>query len=160
MKTKKPEFEPETYYILTFKFRLLGKAIKEFSDKVKKNKHWIPPWWPNKEIKKEPDTLVSYWNSLFGTPHQLEQEFIQELIDKFGDDKAKHIIRQFREENFHVVKTMRLALNKDGTIKARETESTGRKIYTDFKPVIEKAKKDSIGQPKFEKDWLTKGVKK
>ena len=156
MKPKKTEFELDEYYIVHNQFKMLGEHIPEFQDKVKKHKFWIPPWWANKEIKKEPDALIPYWNTLFGTPHLLEQEFIQELIDEYGVEKAKLIIRQFREDNFHVVKTMREALNKDGTIKKRVTEPTGRVIKDDeFRPVLEEAYKKSKGQPKIEKGWIT-----
>jgi len=164
-KTKKPEFEPETYYIVTEKFRMLGKYVKEFAEKVKKHKFWVPPWWADEQTidveEKHPKELFPYWDSLFGTSHLLEQEFIIDLVGWFGFDKAKLIIRRFKEDNFHVIKTMRLALNKDGTIKTRTSKPTGRVIKDEkFKPIIEKAKKQSIGQKKIETGWLTKGLKK
>jgi len=160
MKTKKPEFEPDKYYIIKPQFRLLGKDVNEFMDKIKEHKYYHNIWWTNEEFNKEPDELVSYWNSLFGKVNLLEHEFVDDLRDWFGVEKAKHIIRAFKEDNFHVVKTMRLMLNKDGSIKPRQSESTGRVIDDfGFKPILEEAKKQSEGQPKIKKGWLT-GEKK
>jgi len=159
MKTKKPEFEPDKYYILKPQFRLLGKFCKEFMDKIKKHKYYHHIWWSSEELTNTPEQLTSYWNSLFGTPHLLEWEFIEELINEYGIGKAKQIIRQFKEDNFHVVKTMRAALNKDGTIKSRDSEQTGRRIDTDWKKTIRDAGAKIEKEGTIKPGDLTKGLK-
>lgn len=72
------------------------------------------------ENKEEIDLLKTYWNSCLTTPRLLEWELIEELYYKFGLQKAKHIIRDLAENGFKKVKTMREALNSDGSIKPKD----------------------------------------
>ena len=73
------------------------------------------------DIEKEKDIekLTTYWDSALTTPKLLEKELIEELFNKFGFKKTKNIIRQFAEGSFRSTKTMREALNDDGTIKPK-----------------------------------------
>ena len=80
----------------------------------------------NKNKEKEEEQLRSYWNATIGTPRLIELEFIEELLTKFGYEGAKGIVRNLAESGFKKVKTMRSALNDDGTIKPRETYGTNK----------------------------------
>lgn len=80
---------------------------------------------PTETPEEKLDKLINYWNAILKeTARLLETQFISELFEKFGFDKTKLLIRQFREGNFHSLKTMREALNTDGTIKPRPSNGT------------------------------------
>lgn len=80
----------------------------------------------------ENSRLYAYYNALINTPRLLEIEFIDELVEKFGQERTKKIIRALAEDGFKKVKTMREALNEKGEIKPRPTETSEKLEYTKF----------------------------
>ena len=66
------------------------------------------------------------WRSIFPnkTPGQVEIKFVEELREKFDVNKASQILFNLRELNFNSIRTMREALNDDGSIKPKENNGT------------------------------------
>lgn len=96
-----------------------------YKDKIRKDNNNPPPTPPllkNEEVKTE-DVLFNYYRSVYGRMGVVEQEFVVYLLENFGFDNAKRLIREFRELNFRSVKTMKLSLTKDGKIKPREEQN-------------------------------------
>lgn len=78
----------------------------------------------DENINEDINKLISYWNSVYGKCLLIEQEFIQELFNKFGFKHSKRLIREFKELGFYKIPTMRNALDEKGKIKSKE-ESEG-----------------------------------
>lgn len=72
------------------------------------------------DMDKEEDNGKIWVRIFLKNPGAVELKFVKDLVDKFGIEKASKILFNFREQNFHSIKTMREALNPDGTIKPRE----------------------------------------
>ena len=53
------------------------------------------------------------------TPGIVEINFVEGLREKFGSVKASQILFNLRESNFSSIRTMREALNEDGSIKPK-----------------------------------------
>lgn len=63
----------------------------------------------------------SLWQNVFlSNPGLVEQNFVDELIKKFGEEKTKKILYDFREKNFKAIRTMKEALDEKGNIKPIE----------------------------------------
>ena len=78
----------------------------------------------NKNIEREREERDSptIWKSIFPnkTPGMVEINFVEELRQKFGAIKASQILFNLRESNFSSIRTMKDALNEDGTIKPKQ----------------------------------------
>ena len=71
-----------------------------------------------KEIDESPRLL---WINIFThNPGLVETNFTKKLIDKFGYKKAKNLMYELRRNNFHSVRTMEDAIDKNGNIKPRD----------------------------------------
>ncbi|MBK7381673.1 MAG: replication protein [Ignavibacteriales bacterium] len=69
------------------------------------------------------------WRSIFPnkTPGIVEITFVEGLREKFGSIKASQVLFNLRESNFNSIRTMREALNEDGSIKPKENNGTNKK---------------------------------
>jgi len=78
------------------------------------------------EKGKENRDSPTIWRSIFPnkTPGIVEITFVEGLREKFGSVKASQILFNLRELNFNSIRTMREALNNDGTIKPKVNNGT------------------------------------
>lgn len=70
------------------------------------------------------DGLNDLWRNVFlGNAGAVEKDFVKELTEKHGKEKAKRILYDLRENGFKKVRTMKDALDKHGNIKPRSRAS-------------------------------------
>jgi len=118
-----------------------------------------PPKWTLDTDKDMLTLFLSTWGSPPKDPERIEVQ--KHIVDKFGWDRAYEIMYWSQLKGFHKILTLIEELDDKGNIKSKKPEATGRVIIDDaYKTDIDKAKKESKGQPKIEKGWLTKGIKK
>jgi hypothetical protein len=66
------------------------------------------------------DTIKLIYRTVYlHEPGIVEMDFVKKLISKFGEEKAKYILYDFKKKGFHVINTMETALNEDGSIKSK-----------------------------------------
>ena len=107
-RTKKLQLSQENKESVTLQSRDITQQIKS------KNK--------NIEREREGRDSPTIWKSIFPnkTPGMVEINFVEELRQKFGAIKASQILFNLRESNFSSIRTMKDALDEDGTIKPKQ----------------------------------------
>ena len=71
------------------------------------------------EEKKEEICSLLWINVFLNNAGDVEKEFVGELINKFGQQKTKTILKVFRENGFKKIATMREAIDEEGNLKPR-----------------------------------------
>ena len=70
-----------------------------------------------------PNEVRNIWLAIYGdNPKLVELDFINELVGKYGLERAKRIVYKFKHKNFHSISTMKEALKDDGTIREKNTK--------------------------------------
>lgn len=87
----------------------------------------------NKENKENNDnninTTQNLWIRTFGrNPKLPEVEVTEQIIKKFGYDKTYKIMKKAVQSNFQSIFTLMKALDKDGNIKEKEDEKSGKSV--------------------------------
>jgi hypothetical protein len=89
---------------------------------------------PQKEKEKEQEQTQEearlLWISIFlNNAGTVETDFIIELFAKYGKARTKRLLRDFKEQGFHNIRTMRESLDVNGNIKPKtDIKSQGKTI--------------------------------
>lgn len=85
------------------------------------NKIYVPPNIPFQNSEVPFSKSINLWRQIYlSAPGIVEQDFTNDLIEKFGFKKAKRILYELREKNFKSVNTMKSAIDEFGNIKPKE----------------------------------------
>jgi hypothetical protein len=85
------------------------------------NKIYVPPNIPFQSSEEPFSKSINLWRQIYlSAPGIVEQDFTNDLIEKFGFKKAKRILYELREKNFKSVNTMKSAIDEFGNIKPKE----------------------------------------
>ena len=95
-----------------------GNAIKERKGKKRKK---------GEEIIDE-ETARTLIIKTMGVTKPAYISYAQEIMEKFGREKALSIFRNFADRNFHSVETMRSALDETGNIKSKDEQQKASKV--------------------------------
>ena len=70
------------------------------------------------KVEVEVEDKEKLWRSIFlKNPGKVEFDFVDELVIKFGLERAKEILYNLRENNFHSIRKMKDSLDESGNIK-------------------------------------------
>ncbi|MBZ0182382.1 MAG: DUF4373 domain-containing protein [Melioribacteraceae bacterium] len=85
------------------------------------NKIYVPPNIPFQSSEEPFSKSINLWRQIYlSAPGIVEQDFTNDLIEKYGFKKAKRILYELREKNFKSVNTMKSAIDEFGNIKPKE----------------------------------------